>query len=36
LQTVLLILMPFVMFPAAMGLGGSLYLLVRGPRDRRG
>ena len=29
MHTVLLILMPFVMFPAAMGLGGGLYLLVR-------
>jgi hypothetical protein len=28
-QTVLLVLMPFVMFPAAMGLGGGLYLLLR-------
>ena len=35
LQTVLLILMPFVMFPAAMGLGGGLYLLMRRQRDRR-
>lgn len=33
MQTALLILMPFVMFPAAMGLGGGLYLLVR-RRDR--
>ena len=35
-QTVLLILMPFVMFPAAMGIGGGLYLLMRNRLDRRG
>ena len=35
-QTALLILMPFLMFPAAMGLGGGLYLLVRNKLDRRG
>lgn len=29
MQTVLLILMPFAIFPAAMGLVGGLYLLVR-------
>jgi len=33
-QTLLFILMPFVMFPAAMGLGGGLYLLVRACHDR--
>jgi drug/metabolite transporter (DMT)-like permease len=29
IQTALLVLMPFLMFPAAMGLGGGLYLLLR-------
>jgi hypothetical protein len=36
MQTVLLVLMPFVLFPAAMGLGGGLYLFVRGRFGRRG
>ena len=29
MQTALLVLIPFLMFPAAMGLGGGLYLLLR-------
>jgi predicted membrane-bound mannosyltransferase len=35
-QTALLILMPFLIFPAAMGLGGGLYLLVRNQFAKRG
>ena len=35
-QTVMLVLMPFVMFPAAMGLVGGLYLLVRRRFSSRG
>jgi len=34
-QSALLILMPFLMFPAAMGLGGGVYLLVRNRFTRR-
>lgn len=36
MQTVLLILMPFAIFPAAMGLVGGVYLLVRSRLGKRG
>jgi hypothetical protein len=35
-QTALIVLMPFLLFPAAMGIGGGLYLLVRRWFSRRG